>query len=258
MGTCLVAYSGGVDSTFILAAAQETLGKKNILAVTAISETYTKSELKDAKQYARLLKIRHEIVKTEEINNSNFVNNPPERCFYCKSELFQKLSVIAKQHGLKNIIDGSNIDDLSDFRPGAKAKAKFGVRSPLQEAGLDKEDIRNLSKDMKLPTWDKPSCACLASRFPYGQKITIQQLKMIDSAESYLKKMGFKTLRVRSHGEIARIEIGKDELFRIFKGDIMNNIAQKLKKLGYIYVTLDMEGFRSGSMNEVLSKRRKK
>ncbi len=251
--SAVIAFSGGVDSAFLAAVAKETLGERTIL-VTAVSQTYSKSELKDAVFLAKRLKLQHMLIKTREFDDRQFVSNPPERCYYCKKELFKRLWEIARRKKIKNVLDGSNFDDLSDFRPGSRAKIELGVRSPLQEAGFTKADIRYFSKRMGLPTWDKPACACLASRIPYGEKITNYKLHMIEKAERYLKTIfGEKTnLRVRVHGDIARIELEKDLIKRLFKGAIMNKTAEKFKKIGFSYVCADLEGFRSGSMNEIL------
>ncbi len=252
-GPSVLAYSGGVDSTFLAAVAKKVLGDR-LLAVTAVSETYTKSELADAKRYAKLLKLRHRLIGTKEFLNKKFTSNPVNRCYYCKGELFSALSDIAKKEGYSSVLDASNRDDLSDFRPGAKAKKEIGVISPLQLAGFTKQDIRDHSRKMKLPTWNKPSCACLASRFPYGQEITAEKLDRVGKAEEYLRKLGFRVLRVRHHGPIARIELGSSEIKRVFTGDIIKSITTSFKKLGFTYVTLDLQGFRTGSMNETLKK----
>lgn len=251
----LLAFSGGVDSTFLLAAAKKVLGE-NVLAVTAVSETYSAGELKEAKNTAKTLKAKHLIIKTCELQDKRFSSNPPERCYFCKSELFTQLKYIARKKGIKYVIDASNKDDLKDFRPGSKAKKELGVRSPLQEAGLTKDDIRKLSRNMGLITWNRPSAACLASRLPYGEKITKEKLRKIEKAENLINcLLGTKNIapvRVRSHGNIARIELGKDGIKRILGNDIMKKIVSGLKSLGFKYVTVDLEGFRSGSMNEVL------
>lgn len=245
----LVAYSGGVDSTFLAVVAKEVLGE-NALVVTAGSETYPSFEVEAARLLAENLGLRHLEIYTEELDNEAFATNPPERCYICKQELFGKLKDIARQHGLTYVVDGANFDDLSDFRPGTKAGRELGVKSPLQEAGLTKEDIRQLSQEMQLPTWNKPSYACLSSRFPYGERITREKLRMVGSAEDYLRSLGFGQLRVRYHGPVARIEVGADEFATVVaKAQV---IVTSLKKAGFKYVTLDLTGYRTGSMNEVL------
>jgi len=255
MRSVLLAFSGGVDSSFLLAAAKQALGG-NVLAVTAVSETYSEGELKEAKKTAKTLKAKHLVIKTCELQDKRFSSNPPERCYFCKSELFTQLNDIARKKGIKYVIDASNKDDLKDFRPGSKAKKELGVRSPLQEAGLTKDDIRKASRKIGLSTWNNPSAACLASRIPYGDEITKEKLKKIERAEEIIKKLlgahGRVPVRVRSHGDIARIELDKGEIKRILGNDIMKKISAKFKSLGFKYVTLDLEGFRSGSMNEVL------
>lgn len=251
----LVAYSGGVDSSFLLKVVHDVLGDE-ILAVIAKSPTYTKSELKEAVNFCKKYKIKYLVIETNELNNPRFTKNPKNRCFYCKDELFSKLKQIAKEYNIKYIIDGTNYDDRLDYRPGAVAKEKHGVRSPLKEARLTKADIRALSKEMGLSTWDKPSLACLASRFPYNAKITEEDLIRINRAEEFLRKTGFSQVRVRHYNSLARIEVPKEEICHFLRAD-NTKIIHKLKKLGYNYVTLDLEGYRSGSMNATLKAKRK-
>ena len=248
MRSVLVAYSGGVDSSFLLKVAKDILGNK-VLAVIAKSPTYTKSELEEAVDFCNKYKIKYLIIETEELNNPRFAKNPKNRCFYCKDELFSRLKKIAEARKIKYIIDGSNADDTRDFRPGRKAKEKHKVRSPLQEAGLTKDEIRRLSKDLGLETWNKPSLACLASRFPYDTQITKKDLRRINAAEEFLRSLGFAQVRVRHYDSLARIEVLKDDIGRVLSL-ASQKIVNKLKELGYNYVTLDLEGYRPGSMNE--------
>ncbi|MBU1726133.1 MAG: ATP-dependent sacrificial sulfur transferase LarE [Candidatus Omnitrophica bacterium] len=248
-GSCLIAYSGGVDSTFLLKAASLALPKDKILAVSANSATYPKEELLFAKRMAKELGIRHKIIQTKELESSYFTFNPINRCYYCKKELFSQLKKIAKEFKLNFVCDASNVSDKLDFRPGNRAKQGLGVRSPLVEAGLSKEDIRKASRKLGLKTWDKPSLACLASRIPYGTKITPKLLDRINQAEVYLRQIGFNQVRLRHYNGLCRIEVLKDDLPRLLKK--RNQVIDKLKRLGYNYITLDLEGYRTGSMNEV-------
>ncbi|MFQ6084475.1 MAG: ATP-dependent sacrificial sulfur transferase LarE [Candidatus Aminicenantia bacterium] len=256
MDGVIIAYSGGVDSTLLLKVAKDTLGE-NVFAVTANSETYPEEEIKEAKKLAEAIGVEHLIIETQELRDSNFVHNPPERCYYCKKELFSKLKEIARRKNIRFILDGSNYDDVGDFRPGMKAAQELEIRSPLKEAGLTKTDIRQISEKFGLPTWDKPSLACLASRFPYYVKITPEALRKIAQAEKLLKSLGFKQVRVRHHQTIARIEIFPDDFFKLLHPDKRIWVIQKFKELGYFYVTLDLEGYRTGSMNEPLTKNSK-
>lgn len=250
-GGAVIAYSGGVDSTFLAKVARDVL-EDRALAVTACSETYPDHEVKEALALAEQLGLRHLTIWTEELANEEFAANPPDRCYFCKTELFGKLLDIAREHGLSYVLDGANHDDQFDHRPGMRAGGELGVRSPLKEAGLTKEDIRQLSREMGLPTWDKPSFACLSSRFPYGERITQEKLTMVGRAEDYLRSLGVGQLRVRHHGDLARIEVAATDFPKVLAA--ADEIARKLKELGYTYVALDLQGYRTGSMNEVLSK----
>lgn len=252
MESILIAYSGGVDSALLLKMAAEELGEKKVLAVTASSATYPHKEVEAARRIAKSLGVEHHIINTDELSNPDFVNNSPQRCYYCKQELFEKLSKLAQHHGIKYVVDGTNADDEMDFRPGTEAALEYHIRSPLKEAGLTKSEIRKLSYEKNLPTWDKPSLACLASRFPYGVKIETHSLKQVEEAESFLRKKGFKEVRVRHHQEVARIEVGEEELQKFNSSNLRSEVNEKLKELGYVYVALDLQGYRTGSMNAVL------
>jgi uncharacterized protein len=255
-GSAAIAFSGGVDSTFLVRVAQEALGDK-MIAVTATSSTYPERELKEAIEYAQNMGVKHIIISSEELDIEGFASNPRNRCYYCKKELFTKINEVAQKNGVEYVFDGSNLDDNGDYRPGMQAARELEVISPLKEANLTKADIRELSKELGLPTWDKPSFACLSSRFPYGHKITLSKLTMVDKTEQLLLDMGITQVRVRHHGEIARIEVDPSEREKFFNIDIMNYIGNEFKKIGFNYVTLDLLGYRTGSMNEVLPKESK-
>jgi uncharacterized protein len=258
MKRVVLAYSGGVDSTFLLKTALDTLGRDNVLPITAKSDTFPKREYKLAKDITKKFGIKLVTIHTKELENETFIKNPINRCYYCKKELFKQLLSIARRKRFNFVIDGSNYDDRMDIRYGSKAARELGVRSPLAEARIGKKYIRRLSHQLHLPTWDKPSFACLASRFPYHHRITTKELKNIDKAEEFLYQCGFKQLRVRVHNEVARIEIARNEIKRLTLNErLLEKITKKLKQLGFSYVTLDLEGYRTGSMNEVLKKNKK-
>ncbi|MGE5677017.1 MAG: ATP-dependent sacrificial sulfur transferase LarE [Pseudomonadota bacterium] len=246
----VIAFSGGVDSTLLLKVAHEVLGDK-AYAVTAHSETYPRRELEEARQFTEAQGIKHIVIETLELEIEGFADNPPDRCYYCKHELFSKLTKIAEENGLKYVLDGSNYDDRNDHRPGMRAARQLGVLSPLKEAGLTKDDIRELSREYGLSTWDKPSFACLSSRFPYGTRITPEKVEVIGEAEDFIRDLGFRELRVRHHDSIARIEVAKADLGRIVA--YADQITEKLKSLGFLYVTLELSGYKTGSMNYTLS-----
>ncbi|MEM3342624.1 MAG: ATP-dependent sacrificial sulfur transferase LarE [Thermoplasmata archaeon] len=264
MESVLIAYSGGVDSTLLVKVAYDVL-KERAAAVTAVSETYTAAERAEAMVLAEQIGIKHFTIVTSELSDVNFISNPHNRCYFCKKELFSKLLSMAKELGYRYVADGSNYDDLRDYRPGRMAAMELNIRSPLQEAGLTKEEIRALSRLMALPSWNKPPNPCLASRIPYGSPITLEKLRQIELAEDVLrevvnkrdkenvKEAGIRELRVRHHGELARIEVNPDYIQKITEPDISNYIVSKLKEIGFKYITLDLQGYRTGSLNEVIS-----
>ena len=247
----IVAFSGGADSAYLAYVANAELGVR-ALAVTGDSASYPSFQRDLADKLVASFGIKHEIVFTEEFQDSNYTSNPPNRCYFCKTELYSKLSRIASDRGFAVICDGANAGDSGDYRPGQQAAREHGVRSPLAECGMSKAEIRELSRRAGLPTWDEPASACLSSRIPYGQPVTIEKLSMVDRAENALKDLGFRQVRVRHHDDVARIEIGADELARALAPEAASRISRALKTIGFRYVTIDLEGYRMGSLNEAL------
>ena len=255
LNSVAVAFSSGVDSTFLLKAAKEALGDK-VIAVTAQSCSFPKRELKEAIAFCEKEGIRHFICESEELHIEGFAQNPKNRCYLCKKELFEKIRKLAAEQNVENVVEGSNLDDNGDYRPGLQAVAELEVKSPLRHCGLSKNEIRLLSKKLGLPTWEKQSFACLASRFVYGEIITEEKLGMVDKAEQLLLDLGFHQVRVRIHGMMARIEIEPAEFDKLMKEENRFKIVQEFKKYGFTYVTLDLLGYRCGSMNETLKEKK--
>ena len=250
MESAVIAYSGGVDSTFLVKVA--SLCPMKVKAVIGFSPTMPEQDFRNAKEMVRSLGVPYAIIERSELDLKEFRENPPDRCFHCKDELFEKLKGIAEAEGYRFVADGSNLDDLDDWRPGRKAVIKHAVRSPLVEAGLGKADIRDLSRKLGLATWDRPSSPCLSSRFPYGEPISVEALKRVGAAENFLRSLGFTELRVRHCGDTARIELKADDIARILDPGVRASVVEKLREIGYSFVALDLEGFRSGKLNRTL------
>jgi uncharacterized protein len=253
MQKVVVAYSGGVDSAFLLKVAADTLGTDNVMAILAISPTYPSREYDRALETASSIGVKVEIIHTKEADDPRFKNNPVDRCYFCKHELFTRIAEYIAAGEFKNMVDGSNMDDLSDHRPGKKALKEKDIRSPLQEAGLSKSEIRDLSLRLGLPTWNKDALACLSSRFPYGENIDLRKLQMVDAAENFLSDLGFKNIRARHEKDSIRIEVSPSQIKLFTDDNLRMQVLTKMKELGYHYVSLDLEGYRQGSLNESLN-----
>jgi uncharacterized protein len=248
----VVAFSGGVDSTLLLKACVDALGPAAVTAVTGVSQTYTPEEKKAAREAARALGVRHLLIETDELACAAFAANPSDRCYHCKRELFGRIDALARSLGADTFYDASNLDDLADYRPGRRAIEEFGVRSPLVEAGFTKKDVRAHSRKLGLATWDKPANPCLASRVPYGTPITIETLARIQAGERYLRGLGFPVVRLRHHGELARIEVPEADLPGITRPEAARKIVRRLRSLGYLWISVDLEGYRMGSLNRAV------
>ena len=251
MDRVIVAFSGGTDSAYLAWAAHQVLGER-VLAVTADSASIPESHKRDAEEFVRRFGLRHEYIETYEFDNPDYVRNSPDRCFHCKDELFTRLESVCRERGIGHVVYGVNVDDTRDFRPGQQAAKEHGVHAPLLDAGLTKAEIRELSREAGLPTWDRPASACLSSRIPYGTEVTKENVKLVERGEEALQGLGFRQFRVRFHGELVRIEIGPEELERALSLDMARRLTPLFKDLGFKYVTLDLEGYRQGSLNEVL------
>ena len=247
-----IGFSGGVDSSLVVAVSVGVLDRENVLAVTSRSETLPAHELAAACDLAAELGVRHEVIQTRELDCDDFRANPPDRCYHCKSELWNRAGDLARRTGLRHLADGTNADDAGDTRPGTRAGDEAGVRHPLADAGAGKDMVRRLARKMGLPNWDKPAQACLSSRFPYGTEITREGLRRVEEAERDLRELGLEGFRVRDHGDLARIEVGEDSIASLAGNSRRRRITERFRELGYVYVALDLQGFRSGSMNEVL------
>lgn len=254
----VVAYSGGVDSTFLLSSAVDTLGADNVLACMSVGPSEPSNMFDKAVEFAKSIGVEFQTVDANEMNDPNFTANKADRCFHCKSHLCKTLLDIAKQRGFDNVVFGTNFDDLDDFRPGNRAMKTFGIRSPLAEAELTKDDIRALSREMNLPTSEQPASPCLASRIVYGLEVTEQRLRQVDEAESFLRELGLIEFRVRHHDTVARIEVNPEDIEKVTAESARSQIVEKLKSLGFKFVTVDLQGFRSGALNEALSEQQKR
>jgi uncharacterized protein len=253
MGSVVVAFSAGVDSTLVLKVALDALGRERVIAATGLSPSLARRELESVGILAKTLGARSELIETAELDIENYAANPTNRCYYCKTELYSRLSELAKSRSFSTIVNGINVDDLGDFRPGVTAASEWGIRAPLVEAGMGKAEVRELAKNLGLPNWDKPALACLSSRVPYGTPVTIGVLGQIERAEAFLYARGLSNFRVRHHQKVARIEVGLNDLPRLVTDPLRSETVSAFKELGYTYVTIDLAGFRSGSGNEVLA-----